>query len=150
MGDAPDVLRLEEAESPTDRTSSSPRYAPGPRAGRQLADSIWSAGNYQVQTQSRSPRGSKPRRDCSRKGQRGSRACGSEPGARGAAHGGGYDEEIVLDAAAVVPIPMRCFVTAAAFRFPTDSHCADPYEAILQPGETLDFTRARPAAAGSG
>src|SRR5712692_4906830 len=54
-------------------------------------------------------------------------------------NGGGYAEEIVLDAAAVVPIPDAMdFVTAAAFPVAYGtSHFALTHRGHLQPGETL-------------
>jgi NADPH:quinone reductase len=53
--------------------------------------------------------------------------------------GGGYAEEIVLDAAAVVPIPAAMdFITAAAFPVAYGtSHFALTHRGHLQPGETL-------------
>jgi NADPH2:quinone reductase len=54
-------------------------------------------------------------------------------------NGGGYAEEIVLDAAAVVPIPAAMdFITAAAFPVAYGtSHLALTHRGHLQPGETL-------------
>src|SRR5207237_8315695 len=54
-------------------------------------------------------------------------------------NGGGYAEEIVLDAAAVVPIPAAMdFVTAAAFPVAYGtSHFALTHRGHLQTGETL-------------
>ena len=54
-------------------------------------------------------------------------------------NGGGYAEEIVLDATAVVPIPDAMdFVTAAAFPVAYGtSHLALTHRGHLQPGETL-------------
>src|SRR5205807_3307533 len=90
------------------------------------------------------PRARSGGRDC-RDRQCGRWLAGRAAGARGAAQrrrlcrGGGYAEEIVLDAAAVVPIPDAMdFVTAAAFpaAYGT-SHLALTHRGHLQPGETL-------------
>src|ERR1700730_14727897 len=72
----------------------------------------------------------------------GSAVDGFRGGGRGLAvlrNGGGYAEEIVLDAAAVVPIPDAMdFVTAAAFPVAYGtSHFALTHRGHMQPGETL-------------
>jgi NADPH:quinone reductase-like Zn-dependent oxidoreductase len=62
--------------------------------------------------------------------------------------GGGYAEEIVLDAAAVVPIPAAMdFITAAAFPVAYGtSHFALTHRGHLQPGDARLRDRAhRPA-----
>ena len=111
---APDVLRLEEAESPSlERPQVRIRVH---AAGVNFADSLMVGGTYQVKPPFPFTPGLEAAGEIV---ETGSAVDGLQVGQRALAvlrNGGGYAEEIVLDAAAVVPIPDAMdFVTAAAF-----------------------------------
>src|SRR5712671_2620600 len=111
---APDVLRLEEAESPRlERQEVRIRVR---AAGVNFADSLMVGGTYQVKPAFPFTPGLEAAGEIV---ETGSAVDGLRAGQRALAvlrNGGGYAEEIVLDAAAVVPIPDAMdFVTAAAF-----------------------------------
>ena len=134
---APDLLRLEEAER-----SSLERHQVRIRvhtAGVNFADSLMVGGTYQV----RPPFPFTPGLEAAGEiVETGNAVDGLRVGQRALAvlrNGGGYAEEIVLDAAAVVPIPDALdFVTAAAFPVAYGtSHFALTHRGHLQPRETL-------------
>jgi len=134
---APDVLRLEEAESPN---LKQPQVRLRVRAaGVNFADSLMVGGTYQVKPQFPFTPGLEAAGEIV---ETGSAVEGLRVGQRALAvlrNGGGYAEEIVLDAAAVVPIPDAMdFVTAAAFPVAYGtSHFALTHRGHLLPGETL-------------
>ena len=134
---APGVLRLEEAESP----SLEPHQVRirVRAAGVNFADSLMVGGTYQVKPPFPFTPGLEAAGEIV---ETGSAVDGLQAGQRVLAvlrNGGGYAEEIVLDAAAVVPIPDAMdFVTAAAFPVAYGtSHLALTHRGHLQPGETL-------------
>src|ERR1700756_442133 len=134
---APEVLRLEEAESP----SLKPRQVRirVRAAGVNFADSLMVGGTYQVKPPFPFTPGLEAAGEIV---ETGSTVDGLQVGQRMLAvlrNGGGYAEEIVLDAASVVPIPHEMdFVTAAAFPVAYGtSHFALTHRGHLQPGETL-------------
>jgi len=134
---APEVLRFEEVESSGLRPNQVRIRVHA--AGVNFADSLMVGGSYQVKP----PFPFTP----------GLEAAGVVVEAGGAVtdlragqrvlavlrNGGGYAEEIVLDAASVVPIPGAMdFVTAAAFPVAYGtSHFALTHRGHLAPGETL-------------
>ena len=133
----PDRLRLEEAERP--------RLAPHQlrirvrAAGVNFADTLMVAGKYQVKPPFPFTPGLEAAGEIVELGRA---VEGLRVGQRALAvlrFGGGYAEEIVLDAAAVVPIPDAMdFVTAAAFPVAYGtSHFALTHRGHLRPGETL-------------
>ena len=133
----PDVLRLEEAES----ASLKPHQVRirVRAAGVNFADSLMVGGTYQVKPPFPFTPGLEAAGEIV---ETGSTVDGLQAGQRVLAvlrNGGGYAEEIVLDAAAVVPIPDAMdFVTAAAFPVAYGtSHFALTHRGHLQPGETL-------------
>src|SRR5712675_1006656 len=133
----PDVLRLEEAES----ASLKPHQVRirVRAAGVNFADSLMVGGTYQVKPPFPFTPGLEAAGEIV---ETGSAVDGLQAGRRVLAvlrNGGGYAEEIVLDAAAVVPIPDAMgFVTAAAFPVAYGtSHFALTHRGRLQPGETL-------------
>src|SRR6202795_553675 len=134
---APDVLRLEEAESPSLKPHQVRIRVRA--AGVNFADSLMVGGTYQVKP----PFPFNPGLEAAGEiVETGSAVDGLRVGQRVLAvlrSGGGYAEEIVLDAAAVVPIPAAMdFVTAAAFPVAYGtSHFALTHRGHLQPGETL-------------
>src|SRR5467141_704677 len=134
---APDVLRLEEAESPSlERHQVRIRVH---AAGVNFADSLMVGGTYQVKPPFPFTPGLEAAGEIV---ETGSAVDGLRVGQRAPGvlrNGGGYAEEIVLDAAAVVPIPDAMdFVTAAAFPVAYGtSHFALTHRGHLQPGETL-------------
>src|SRR5439155_16798662 len=111
---APDGLRLEEAESPSLKPHQVRIRVRA--AGVNFADSLMVGGTYQVKPPFPFTPGLEAAGEIV---ETGSTIDGSQAGQRVLAvlrNGGGYAEEIVLDAAAVVPIPDAMdFVTAAAF-----------------------------------
>jgi len=134
---APDVLRLEDV---------SPR-APRPgevrirvrAAGVNFADSLMVGGTYQVKPSFPFTPGLEAAGEVI---EIGSGVTGLRPGQRVLAvlrNGGGYAEEIVLDAATVVPIPEAMdFETAAAFPVAYGTaYFALTHRGHLQSGETL-------------
>src|SRR5258705_796329 len=133
----PDTLRLEEAESPSlspDEVRIRVRAA-----GVNFADTLMIAGSYQVKPPFPFIPGLEAAGEVI---ELGSAVDALRLGQRVLAvlrFGGGYAEEIVLDAAAVVPIPDAMdFVTAAAFPVSYGtSHFALTHRGHLQPGETL-------------
>src|SRR5216683_1951559 len=134
---APDVLRLEEAESP--RLQRHQVRIRVRAAGVNFADSLMVGGTYQVKPPFPFTPGLEAAGEIV---ETGSAVDGLRVGQRALAvlrNGGGYAEEIVLDAAAVVPIPDAMdFVTAAAFPVAYGtSHFALTHRGHLQPGETL-------------
>src|SRR5712675_400576 len=133
----PDVLRLEEAES----ASLKPHQVRirVRASGVNFADSLMVGGTYQVKPPFPFTPGLEAAGEIV---ETGSAVDGLRAGQRALAvlrNGGGYAEEIVLDAAAVVPIPDAMgFVTAAAFPVAYGtSHLALTHRGHLQPGETL-------------
>src|SRR5438132_6703985 len=134
---APDVLLLEEAESPRlERHQVRLRVH---AAGVNFADSLMVGGTYQVKPPFPFTPGLEAAGEIV---ETGSAVDGLRAGQRALAvlrNGGGYAEEIVLDAAAVVPIPDAMdFVTAAAFPVAYGtSHFALTHRGHLQAGETL-------------
>ena len=110
----PDVLRLEEAESPTLKPHQVRIRVRA--AGVNFADSLMVGGTYQVKPPFPFTPGLEAADEIV---ETGSTVDGLQAGQRVLAvlrNGGGYAEEMVLDAAAVVPIPDAMdFVTAAAF-----------------------------------
>lgn len=134
---APDVLTLENLP---------PRaLRPGQvrirvrAAGVNFADSLMVGGTYQVKPPFPFTPGLEAAGEVI---ETGSGVIGLRTGQRVLAvlrSGGGYSEEIVLDAATVVPIPETMdFVTAAAFPVAYGtSHFALTYRGHLQSGETL-------------
>jgi len=134
---APDVLRLEEAESP--RLQRHQVRIRVRAAGVNFADSLMVGGTYQVKPAFPFTPGLEAAGEIV---ETGSAVDGLRAGQRALAvlrNGGGYAEEIVLDAAAVVPIPDAMdFVTAAAFPVAYGtSHFALSHRGHLQAGETL-------------
>src|SRR5882762_2077109 len=134
---APDVLRLEEAESPSlERHQVRIRVH---AAGVNFADSLMVGGTYQVKPPFPFTPGLEAAGEIV---ETGSAVDGLRVGQRALAvlrNGSGYAEEIVLGAAAVVPISDAMdFVTAAAFPVAYGtSHLALTHRGHLQPGETL-------------
>ena len=134
---APDVLRLEEAESPNLKQHQVRLRVRA--AGVNFADSLMVGGTYQVKPQFPFTPGLEAAGEIV---ETGSAVDGLRVGQRALAvlrNGGGYAEEIVLDAAAVVPIPDAMdFVRAAAFPVAYGTaHFALTHRGHLQPGETL-------------
>src|SRR5882724_5564962 len=134
---APDVLRLEQAESPRlERHQVRIRVH---AAGVNFADSLMVGGTYQVKP----PFPFIPGLEAAGEIVESGRAVdGLLVGQRALAvlrNGGGYAEEIVLDAAAVVPIPDAMdYVTAAAFPVVYGtSHFGLTHRGNLKAGETL-------------
>src|SRR5882672_5553465 len=134
---APDGLRLEEAESPRlERHQVRIRVH---AAGANFADSLMVGGTYQVKPPFPFTPGLEAAGEIV---ETGSAVDGLRVGQRALAvlrNGGGYAEEIVLDAAAVVPIPDAMdFVTAAAFPVAYGTaHFALTHRGHLVTGETL-------------
>jgi NADPH:quinone reductase len=133
----PDILRLEEAES----ASLEPHQVRirVRAAGLNFADTLMVAGGYQVKPPFPFTPGLEAAGEIV---ELGGAVDGLQVGQRALAvlrFGGGYAEEIVLDAAAVVPIPAAMdFVTAAAFPVAYGtSHFALTHRGHLRPGETL-------------
>ncbi|HZC95149.1 MAG TPA: NADPH:quinone oxidoreductase family protein [Bradyrhizobium sp.] len=134
---APDVLRLEEAQSPSFKPHQVRIRVRA--AGVNFADSLMVGGTYQVKPPFPFTPGLEAAGEIV---ETGSAVDGLQAGQRVIAvlrNGGGYAEEIVLGAAAVVPIPDAMdFVTAAAFPVAYGtSHLALTHRGHLQPGETL-------------
>src|SRR6267143_875571 len=134
---APDVLRLEEAESPNLKQHQVRLRVRA--AGVNFADSLMVGGTYQVKPPFPFTPGLEAAGEIV---ELGNDVEGLRLGQRALAvlrFGGGYAEEIVLDAAAVAPIPDAMdFVTAAAFPVAYGtSHFALTHRGHLQAGETL-------------
>lgn len=134
---APEVLRLEEAASPDLR----PRQVRirVRAAGVNFADTLMVGGSYQVKPPFPFTPGLEAAGEVV---ETGAAVDGLRVGQRVLAvlrSGGGYAEEIVLDAASVVPIPeMMDFITATAFPVAYGtSHFALTHRGHLQAGETL-------------
>jgi NADPH:quinone reductase len=133
----PDVLRLEEAESPALKSHQVRIRVHA--AGVNFADSLMVGGTYQVKPPFPFTPGLEVAGEIIEIGgavnslRVGQRTLGV------LRNGGGYAEEIVLDAAAVVPIPNAMdYVTAAAFPVAYGtSHFALTHRGHLQQGETL-------------
>src|SRR5580693_5104259 len=134
---APDVLRLEEAESPSlERHQVRIRVH---AAGVNFADSLMVDGTYQVKPPFPFTPGLEAAGEIV---ETGSAVDGLRVGQRLLAvlrNGGGYAEEIVVNAAAVVPIPDAMdYATAAAFPVAYGTaHLALTHRGHLRPGETL-------------
>jgi NADPH2:quinone reductase len=134
---APEILRLEKAESP--KLQPHQVRIRVRAAGVNFADSLMVGGRYQVKL----PFPFTPGLEAAGEVVEAGAAVGNlRAGQRVLAvlrSGGGYAEEIVLDAAAVVPIPAAMdFVTAAAFPVAYGtSHFALTHRGHLQVGETL-------------
>jgi NADPH:quinone reductase len=134
---APDVLRLEEVVRRELRPGDVRIRARA--AGVNFADSLMVGGTYQVKPPFPFTPGLEAAGEVV---ETGAAVTALRAGQRVLAvlrNGGGYAEEIVLDAASVVPIPDRMdFVTAAAFPVAYGtSHFALTHRGQLQPGETL-------------
>ena len=134
---APDVLRLEEAESPSLQPEQVRIRVRA--AGVNFADTLMVGGTYQVKPPFPFTPGLEAAGEII---ETGTAVAGLRAGQRVLAvlrSGGGYAEEIVLNAAAVVPIPDAMdFVTAAAFPVAYGtSHFALTHRGNLKPGETL-------------
>src|SRR6516165_7511604 len=133
----PDVLRLEEAESPSLKPHQVRIRVRA--AGVNFADSLMVGGTYQVKPPFPFTPGLEAAGEIIETGD-------GEPSLRTGQrvlgvlrNGGGYAEEIVLDAATVLPIPETMdFVTAAAFPVAYGtSHFSLTHRGQLQSGETL-------------
>jgi NADPH2:quinone reductase len=134
---APDVLRLEDVP-PRALRSGEVRIRVR-AAGVNFADSLMVSGTYQVKPPFPFTPGLEAAGEVI---ETGSGVTGLRTGQRVLAvlrNGGSYAEEIVLDAATVVPIPETMdFVTAAAFPVAYGtSHFALTHRGRLQSGETL-------------
>ena len=134
---APDVLRLGEAESPSLQPEQVRIRVRA--AGVNFADTLMVGGTYQVKPPFPFTPGLEAAGEII---ETGTAVAGLRAGQRVLAvlrSGGGYAEEIVLNAAAVVPIPDAMdFVTAAAFPVAYGtSHFALTHRGNLKPGETL-------------
>ena len=134
---AADTLRLEEAESP--KLQPHQVRIRVRAAGVNFADTLMVGGRYQLKP----PFPFTPGLEAAGEVLEAGAAVGKlRAGQRVLAvlrSGGGYAEEIVLDAAAVVPIPAAMdFVTAAAFPVAYGtSHFALTHRGHLRAGETL-------------
>jgi NADPH2:quinone reductase len=134
---APDTLRFDEvAAAPLKAGEARIRVR---AAGVNFADSLMVAGKYQVKPEFPFTPGLEAAGEVV---EIGAGVTHLRPGQRVLAvlrFGGGYAEEIVLDARAVVPIPDAMdYVTAAAFPVAYGtSHFALTHRGHLQPGETL-------------
>jgi NADPH2:quinone reductase len=133
----PDILRLEEAESPSLKPHQVRIRVRA--AGVNFADTLMVAGKYQVKPPFPFTPGLEAAGEIV---ELGNDVEGLRLGQRALAvlrFGGGYAEEIVVDAAAVAPIPDAMdFATAAAFPVAYGtSHFALTHRGHLQPGETL-------------
>src|SRR5882762_7493279 len=133
----PDILRLEEAESPSLKPHQVRIRVRA--AGVNFADTLMVAGTYQVKPPFPFTPGLEAAGEMV---ELGNDVEGLRLGQRALAvlrFGGGYAEEIVVDAAAVAPIPDAMdFATAAAFPVAYGtSHFALTHRGHLQPGETL-------------
>jgi len=133
----PDILRLEEAESPSLKPHQVRIRVRA--AGVNFADTLMVAGKYQVKPPFPFTPGLEAAGEIV---ELGNDVEGLRLGQRALAvlrFGGGYAEEIVLDAAAVAPIPDAMdFAAAAAFPVAYGtSHFALTHRGHLQPGETL-------------
>jgi len=133
----PDMLRLEEPESPSLKPSEVRIRVRA--AGVNFADSLMVGGTYQVKPPFPFTPGLEAAGEII---ETGAAVEGLRVGRRALAvlrNGGGYAGEIVLHAAAVVPIPDAMnVVTAAAFPVAYGtSHFALTHRGHLQPGETL-------------
>ena len=134
---APETLRLEEAESP--KLQPHQVRIRVRAAGVNFADTLMVGGRYQVKPPFPFTPGLEAAGEIV---EAGAAVANLRAGQRVLAvlrSGGGYAEEIVLDAAAVVPIPATMdFVTAAAFPVAYGtSHFALTHRGHLQAGETL-------------
>ena len=134
---APETLRLEKAESPTLQPHQVRIRVRA--AGVNFADTLMVGGRYQVKPPFPFTPGLEAAGEIV---ESGAAVANLRAGQRVLAvlrSGGGYAEEIVLDAAAVVPIPAAMgFVTAAAFPVAYGtSHFALTHRGHLQAGETL-------------
>src|SRR5215472_7750693 len=124
---APDVLRLEDIPPQALRPGEVRIRVRA--AGVNFADSLMIGGTYQVKPPFPFTPGLEAAGEVS---ETGSGVVGLRTGQRVLAvlrNGGGYAEEIMLDAATVVPIPETMdFVTAAAFpvAYGNLAFCADP------------------------
>jgi NADPH2:quinone reductase len=133
----PDILRLEEAESPSLKPHQVRIRVRA--AGVNFADTLMVAGKYQVKPPFPFTPGLEAAGEIV---ELGNDVEGLRLGQRALAvlrFGGGYAEEIVVDAAAVAPIPDAMdFAIAAAFPVAYGtSHFALTHRGHLQPGETL-------------
>jgi NADPH2:quinone reductase len=134
---APETLRLEEAESP--KLQPHQVRIRVRAAGVNFADTLMVGGRYQVKPPFPFTPGLEAAGEIV---EAGAAVANLRAGRRVLAvlrSGGGHAEEIVLDAAAVVPIPAAMgFVTAAAFPVAYGtSHFALTHRGHLQAGETL-------------
>lgn len=134
----PETLRLDETDPPSlkpDQVRIRVRAC-----GVNFADTLLIAGKYQVKPEFPFIPGLEAAGDVIEVGSGVSRV---RPGQRVMAavlrFGGGYAEEVAVNAEAVVPIPDRMdFATAAAFPVAyATSHLALTHRAQLKPGETL-------------
>lgn len=134
---APEVLRVDAVEPEPLRPGQARIRVRA--AGVNFADTLMVAGQYQVKPPFPFTPGLEAGGEVI---ETGAEVRHLRPGQRVLAvlrRGGGYAEEIVVDAAAVVPIPEAMdYVTAAAFPVAYGtSHLALTHRGNLQPGETL-------------
>src|SRR5437867_3805421 len=134
---SPDDLRLEEVARPPLQPHEARIRVHA--AGVNFADTLMIAGKYQVKPDFPFTPGLEASGEVI---EIGAEVRGLAPGQRALAvlrFGGGYSEEIVIDARAVVPIPDAMdFVTAASFPVAYGTaHFALTHRGQLQPGESL-------------
>jgi NADPH2:quinone reductase len=134
---SPDALRLDEVARPQLRPNEARIRVRA--CGVNFADTLMIAGKYQVRPEFPFTPGLEA---AGQVVEVGAEVRHLEPGQRVLAvlrFGGGYAEEIVINADAVVPIPVRMdFVTAAAFPVAYGTaHFALTHRGHLAPGETL-------------
>src|SRR5205807_1415327 len=134
---APDVLRLEEAESPSLKPHQVRIRVSA--AGVNFADSLMVGGTYQVKPPFPFTPGLEAAGEIVETGSAVDRLRVGQRALAVLRNGGGYAEEIVLNADAVVPIPDAMdFVTAAAFPVAYGTaHFGLTHRGHLQRGETL-------------
>jgi NADPH2:quinone reductase len=134
---APDVLRFEPVERRTLRPHEVRIRVRA--AGVNFADSLMIGGSYQVKPPFPFTPGLEAAGEVIETGAAVDRLSVGERVLAVLRNGGGYAEEIALDAAAVVPIPVAMdFATAAAFPVAYGTaHFALTYRGALKPGETL-------------
>jgi NADPH:quinone reductase len=134
---APDTLRLEEAESP--KLQPHQVRVRVRAAGVNFADTLMVGGRYQVKPPFPFTPGLEAAGEIVEAGADVGKLRAGQRVLAVLRSGGGYAEEIVLDAAAVVPIPAAMdFITAAAFPVAYGtSHFALTHRGHLQAGETV-------------
>jgi NADPH:quinone reductase len=133
----PDALRLEEAPRPPLRPGEARLRVRA--AGVNFADSLMIAGKYQVKPEFPFTPGLEAAGEVIELGEAVKHLALGQRVLAFLRSGGGYAEEVVIDADAVVPIPDRMdFVTAAAFPVAYGTaHFALTHRGHLRPDETL-------------